>query len=145
MLENSFQALFDEDQMSDEDEAEEGEEIASDDELTDDGEGPEMLLDIFGDSPPPAQGTTPEGKDLFTREQFIEELRKKKAEERKAAYVTPEKKKKVSNKKGLLLSTRFLKIDRAVRRSPKQRAHRTPPKWRPAEDWGQHRNSSISQ
>ena len=117
---NSFEALFDEDQMPDEDEGEGGEEIASDDEedLTDDGEGPEMLF-IFGDEPPPAQGTTPEGKELFTREQFIEGLRKKKAEESKAAYATPEKKHKVSNRKGLLLSTRFLKNGPSSSQKPK--------------------------
>ena len=106
---NSFQALFEEDQMSDE-EAEDGEEAASDDGLSE-GEGtPDMdLEDLFGNEPPPSHGKNAEGKELFTKEQIIEEWRKKKVEERKAAaYVTPEKKKKISNKKGLL-SPRFVK------------------------------------
>ena len=134
---NSFEALFDEDQMSDEDEVEVGEEIASDDEedLADDDEGPGMLLDIFGDEPPPAQGMSPEGK-LFTEEQVIEGLRKKAKGERKAAYVTPEKKRKSATRKACYCQQDFWKTDRAVRRSPKQRAHRTPPKWRPVEVWG---------
>ena len=65
--------------------------------------------DLFGDEPPPAQGKTPEGKELFTKEQIIEEMMQKKAEEKKAAYVTPEKKKKMSNKKGLIVNPRFVK------------------------------------
>ena len=77
MLENSFQALFDEDQMSDEEGAEDGEEFASDDEQSDDDEGPEMVLDdLFGDEPVTSHGKNAEGKELFTKEQILEDIKK---------------------------------------------------------------------
>ena len=76
-----------------------------------------MLLDIFGDEPPPAQGTSAEGKDLFTKEQFIEGLRKQMAAERKAAYVTPEKQRKPKAVK--TLQSRFLKNGPSSAQKPK--------------------------
>ena len=104
---NSVRALFGEDQMSDEEEAEEGDEFISDDELSDDEDEKTLIDDIFG-------------KEPKTKEQFLEELRKKKAEENKAAYVTPEKKfRQVGSRKGLLVASRFLKNGPSSSQKPK--------------------------
>ena len=123
---NRFLPLFDEELMLDQDESGWGE-FAWDDEenISDDDDDPEMELDMFRDEPPQAQGTSPEGKTLYTEEQYLEGLRRKAKEERKTAYVTPEKKKKASAKKGLLsLALGFLK--NGPNRSLKPKAGSTP-------------------